>query len=148
MRFLCSQNLLVLETSILPSPSSLPPWLTPTTVTSYYQDFSQTPPHRRFIKISLRMTPHQEPKNKMKFLSTSNAHSLKATTFHTMAFILSLEIINNETNDSTRRSWVLRSCIMYAKSKRSKSISNSMVAFVWTAQKSPFVKSYRTRFLS
>ena len=31
------------KTSIRPSPSSLPPWLTPTTVTWYYQDFSHTP---------------------------------------------------------------------------------------------------------
>ena len=42
--YFCSQSLLVIEISILPSPSSLPPWLTPTLVTSYYQGFSQTPP--------------------------------------------------------------------------------------------------------
>ena len=41
MTYFCSQNLLVLETPILPLPSSLPPWLTPTTALSYYQDFSQ-----------------------------------------------------------------------------------------------------------
>ena len=87
------------ETSILPSPSSLPPWLTPTPVTFFYQDFPQTPPitiTSRSMKISPKMTPPQDPKNKNKVLYTTIAHSLKAALFHTMALKLSLEINNDK----------------------------------------------------
>ena len=41
LTYLCSKNFRVLETPILPLPSSMPHWVIPTAVTSYYQDFAQ-----------------------------------------------------------------------------------------------------------
>ena len=41
----------------------------------------QSMSHRRFIRISIKMTPPQEPKDRNKFLSTTIAHSLKAAIF-------------------------------------------------------------------
>ena len=49
------------------------------------------------------MTPPQDPKNTSQFISTTNAHSLEAAIFATMAFKLSLEVNNNKITDSTNR---------------------------------------------
>ena len=39
------------------------------------------------------MAPPPEPKEKTTIVSSSNAHSLRAAIFHTLAFKMSLEII-------------------------------------------------------
>ena len=51
------------------------------------------------------MSAPQVLKNKSKFFSTTNAHSLKATIFYTMPFKLSLEINNDKNTDSTKTSF-------------------------------------------
>ena len=112
------------KTPILPSPSSLPPWLTPTTVTSLlHHCYTKTSlkllqllSQRRSIKISPEMTPPQDRKNKSKFLSNTKAHKLKAALLQTIAFKVSREINNDEITDSAKRS--LKVCLMFAKSKR------------------------------
>ena len=75
-------------------------------MTKIFHKFLQLLSHCRFIKNSLKITPPEESKNNSKFLSITNAHSLKAAIFHTMAFKLSLEIDNENIIDPTERSFV------------------------------------------
>ena len=49
------------------------------------------------------MAPPRDPKHKNKFLSNTNANSLNAAIFHTMAFKVSLEINNYTITATTKR---------------------------------------------
>ena len=76
-----------------------------TRMTKISHKLLQLPSHSRFIKNSFKITPPEESKNKNKFLSITNAHSLKAAIFYTMAFIILLEIDNEKVIDPTERSF-------------------------------------------
>ena len=91
------------------------------------------------------MTPLQDPKKK-KFHSTTNAHSLKAAIFHTMASKLSLEINNDKITESTKRS-ILKVLYIVCKIKK-KQINFEHYARIHLAQKSQYVKPYHIRFSS
>ena len=100
------QYFFVIEISILPSPSSFPIWLNPPTVTSYYQDFSQT---LSTVITSPKVSAWlllKTLKKKTKFLSSTNANSPKAAIFHTMAFKMSLKINNDKVTIPTKRSYL------------------------------------------
>ena len=141
--------------SILPAPSSLPPWLTPTTVISYLQDFSQTP------RITVTSSYYQDfsqhgsssvPLTKRIVIKTSaKSHSLEAAILHTLAFKLSLKINRNEILHSTSRSFLNvlynvarmgQKCIPFQQSYRIQ-VEESQIPICETASDTIFVLDSR-----
>ena len=124
-----SQNSFVLETSILLPPSSLLSWPKPTTVQTFYQDFSHH---------------GSNPKTTTKFISSNNANSLKAAIFNTMAFKLSLEINTDQVTFAYQKRSFLKVLYNVCKIKKKNISLSNTPAYILMASKLPYAKRLHT----
>ena len=93
------------------------------------------------------MVPNAEVEDIITMTSSqSKVHSLKAAIFHTMAYKLSLEINKNKITLKTIIAF-LKVLYNVAQIKTKKLLSNSTLAFIWLAQKSPFARLHLMLFL-